>query len=65
MNDYEHYISSQQSVIIGSMIWNETISLLNSGVIDSSQLSQEDVNLLDDLAQDIYTYGHPVSYAVS
>ena len=34
----------------------EAISLLTSGVIDSNQLSQEDVNLLDELAQDVYLW---------
>ena len=46
MNDIEQYIPSKQSIIIGPMMEDEAISLLTSGVIDSSQLSQEDVSLL-------------------
>ena len=43
-------------VIIGPMTQNEAISLLTSGVISSSQLSQEDVSLLDELAQDVHLW---------
>ena len=53
MNDIEQYIPSKQSVIIGPMMENEAISLLTSGVIDSSQLSQEDVSLLNEISQDV------------
>ena len=56
MNDIEQYIPSKQSVIIGPMTQHEAITLLTSGVIDSSQLSQEDVNLLDELAQDVHLW---------
>ena len=56
MNDIEQYIPSKQSVIIGPMTQDEAITLLTSGVIDSSQLSQEDVNLLDELAQDVHLW---------
>ena len=35
---------------------SEAISLLTSGVIDISELSQEDVSLLDELAQDVYQW---------
>ena len=56
MNNIEQYISSKQSVIVGPMTNNEAISLLTSGVIDSSQLSQEDVSLLDELAQDVHLW---------
>ena len=57
MNDIEQYIPSQQSVVIGPMTQNEAISLLTSGVfVDSSQLSQEDVSLLDELAQDVHLW---------
>ena len=56
MNDVEQYIPSKQSVIIGPMIQHEAITLLTSGVIDSSQLSQEDVSLLDELAQDVHLW---------
>ena len=56
MNDIEQYIPSKQSVTIGAMTQHEAITLLTSGVIDSSQLSQEDVNLLDELAQDVHLW---------
>ena len=56
MNDIEQYIPSKLSVTIGPMTNNEAISLLTSGVIDSSQLSQEDVSLLDELAQDVHLW---------
>ena len=56
MNNIEQYIPSMESVIIGPMTQNEAISLLTSGVIDSSQLSQEDVSLLDELAQDVHLW---------
>ena len=56
MNNVEQYIPSKLSVTIGPMTNNEAISLLTSGVIDSSQLSQEDVSLLDELAQDVHLW---------
>ena len=56
MNDIVQYIPSKLSVTIGPMTNNEAISLLTSGVIDSSQLSQEDVSLLDELAEDVHLW---------
>ena len=56
MNDIEQYIPSKQSVIIGPMMEDEAISLLTSGVIDSSQLSQEDVSLLNEISQDVHLW---------
>ena len=56
MNDIEQYIPSKQSVIIGPMTQLEAITLLTNGVIDSSQLLQEDVSLLDELAQDVHLW---------
>ena len=56
MNDIEQYIPSKQSVIIGSMTEGEAISLLTSGVIDTSQLSQKDFSLLNVLAQDVHLW---------
>ena len=56
MNDIEQYIPSKLSVTIGPMTNNEAISLLTSGIIDSSHLSQEDVRLLDELAQDVHLW---------
>ena len=56
MNDIKQYIPSKQSVTIGPMTENEAISLLTSGVIDSSQLSQEDVSLLNEISQDVHLW---------
>ena len=56
MNDVEQYIPSKQSVTIGPMMEDEAISLLTNGVIDSSQLSQEDVNLLNEISQDVHLW---------
>ena len=56
MNDIEQYIPSKQSVIIGPVMEDEAISLLTSGVIDSSQLSQEDVSLLNEVSQDVHLW---------
>ena len=56
MNDIEQYIPSKQSVTIGPMMEDEAISLLTSEVIDSSQLSQEDVSLLNEISQDVHLW---------
>ena len=56
MSDIERYIPSKQSVTIGPMMEDEAISLLTSGVIDSSQLSQEDVSLLNEISQDVHLW---------
>ena len=55
-NDVEQHIPSKQSVTIGPMMEDEAISLLTSGVIDSSQLSQEDVRLLNEISQDVHLW---------
>ena len=56
MNDIEQYIPSKQSVTIGPMMEDEAISLLTREVIDSSQLSQEDVGLLNEISQDVHLW---------
>ena len=56
MNDVEQYIPSKQLVIIGPMMEDEAISLLTSEVIDSSQLAQEDVSLLNEISQDVHLW---------
>ena len=56
MKNIEQYIPSTQSVTIGPMTQTEAVSLLTIGVIDSSQLSQEDVNLLHELSQDVHLW---------
>ena len=55
-NDIEQYIPFHQSVIVGPMTNSESISLLTSGIVDNGELSQEDVNLLDELAQDVHLW---------
>ena len=56
MNDVEKYIPSIQSVTIGPMTKYEALSLITKGVINSSQLSPEDENLLNKLAQDVHLW---------
>ena len=56
MNNIEQYIPSKYSVTIGPMMEDEAISLLTSGVIDSSQLSREDVSLLNEISQDVHLW---------
>ena len=56
MNDIEQYIPSKYSVTISPMMEDEAISLLTSGVIDSSQLSQEDMSLLNEISQDVHLW---------
>ena len=56
MNDVEQYIPSKYSVTIGPMMEDEAISLLTNEVIDSSQLSQEDVSLLNEISQDVHLW---------
>ena len=56
INDIEQYIPSKYSVTIGPMMEDEAISLLTNEVIDSSQLSQEDVSLLNEISQDVHLW---------
>ena len=56
MNDIEQYIPTKQVVSVGPMEQSEAISLLTCGVIDISKLSQEDLSLLDELAQDVHLW---------
>ena len=56
MNDIEQYLPSIQSLTIGPMTQSEAVSLLTNGVIDSSQLSGDDVRLLNELAQDVHLW---------
>ena len=55
-NDIQQYIPSKQTVCIGPMTQNEAISLLTNRVVDSSQLSQEDVSLLSEISQDVHLW---------
>ena len=56
MNDVDQYIPTKQVVNVGPMEPSEARYLLTYDVIDISQLSQEDVNLLDELAQDVHLW---------
>ena len=55
-NDIEQYIPTQEVVRVGPMEQSEAISLLTCGVINISQLSQEDMHSLDELAQDVHLW---------
>ena len=54
MNDID--IPTKHTVSVGPMEQKEAISLLTFGVIDVSQLSPDDVSLLDELAQDVHLW---------
>ena len=56
MNNIEQYLPSKNLVPIGPMTAKEAISLLTIGVIDSSQLPEEDISLLDELAEDVHLW---------
>ena len=56
INEVEQCIPTKETVVVGPMEQSEAISLLTCGVIDISQLSQEDANLLDELAQDVHLW---------
>ena len=56
MNNIEQYIPSKQSITIGPMTQHEAICLLTDKIIDTSQLSQDDASLLDELAQDVHLW---------
>ena len=56
MNDIEQYIPTKHVVSVGPMEQSEAISLLTFEMIDISQLSQEDVSLLEELAQDVHLW---------
>ena len=56
MNDIDKYIPSIQSVIVGPMTNSEALSLLTNNVIECCQLSPQDVNLLNELAQDVHLW---------
>ena len=61
MNNISQYIPSKSSISIGPLTQNEAVSLLTAGVIDSSQLSQEDVSLLYKLAHGVHLWPLPLS----
>ena len=56
MNDTEQFIPTKESVRVGPMEQNESISLLTCKIFDTSKLSQGDTNLLIELAQDVHLW---------
>ena len=56
MNDIGRHIPSKQAIIIDPMTDKEAVSLLTNGVIDTSQLLQEDIRLLGELANDVHLW---------
>ena len=56
MNDIEQYIPTKQIVFVGPMRQSEAISLLTNGLVDVSQLSPEDMSLLNALAEDVHLW---------
>ena len=55
-NDIEQYIPTKHIVSVGPMEQSEAISLLTCGVVDINQLSQDDMNLLNELVQDVHLW---------
>ena len=56
MNDIEQHITTKHVVSVGPMEQSEARSLLTCRMIDISQLSQQDMSLLDELAQDVHLW---------
>ena len=56
MNDIEQFIPTKESVIVGPMEQNESLCLLTDKIIDTTVLSQEDLSLLIELAEDVHLW---------
>ena len=56
LNDIEQCIPTKQMVIVGPMEQSEAISLLTSDLVNVSQLSPEDMSLLNALAEDVHLW---------
>ena len=56
MNDIEEFIPTNERVTVGPMEPNEAVRLLTSGVIDFNKISDEDMKLLDNLAQEVHLW---------
>ena len=56
MNDTEQYIPTKDRITIGPMEQSEALSLLTSGIINQSQLLEEDISLLNELAEDLHLW---------
>ena len=56
INDIDKYIPTKEVVSVGPMEQTEAISLLTGGLINTDQLPQEDVRLLEELTRDIHQW---------
>ena len=56
MNDLDSLIPSRETVTVGPMEITEAISLLTNGLIDHDKLSQEDIKVANELAQDVHLW---------
>jgi len=56
INDIDKYIPTKQVVTVGAMEQSEAISLLTCKIIDIEKLSQEIVNVLNELARDVHLW---------
>ena len=56
MSDIEMYLPTKHNIIIGPMENSEAITLLTSEITNNCQLSQEDRDLLNELAQDVHLW---------
>ena len=55
-NEIGQCIPTKETVVVGPMEQSEAISLLTCGVFEISELSQEDVSILDELVQDVHLW---------
>ena len=56
INDIDKYIPTKQVVSVGPMEQTEALSLLTCKMIDVTKLSQEDMKVLYELAQDVHLW---------
>ena len=56
MNDFEQFIPTKESMRVGPMEQSESVSLLTYKIIDTSRLSQGDLSLLIEVAQDVHLW---------
>ena len=56
MNDTEQYIPAKQRITIGPMEKNEAFALLTGGIMNESHLLEEDVILLNEIAEDVHLW---------
>ena len=56
MNDLDSLIPSRETVTVGPMEITEAMSLLTNGIIDNDKLLQEDIKVVNELAQDVHSW---------